>query len=126
MDSEWLEVAGVLSASVGYTGSDSPSPTYKSVCAGDGHTEAVRVEFDPSQLSYEGLIRRFVEDPKVPNIYGRQDPQYQVAIWACSPSQREAAQKVLAEAGKSVPILKATPWYDAEANHQDFFGPSRS
>jgi len=111
----------VVGASVGYTGSGAPSPTYESVCRGDGHTEAVRVEFAPSVLGYEELIRRFVEDPKVPNIYGKQNPQYQVAIWAVSNEQRLAALRVCAEVGKSIPVLDATAWYDAEARHQRFF-----
>jgi len=112
-----------VDASVGYTGSAAPSPTYGSVCGGDGHTEAVRVEFDPSVFRYEELIRKFLEDPRVPNVYGKQDPQYQVAIWANSGEQREAALRVCAEVGKTVPVLEATAWYDAEERHQQFFGP---
>jgi peptide methionine sulfoxide reductase MsrA len=40
-------------SSVGYTGGQAASPTYRTVCAGDGHTEAVRLVFDPKVLSYE-------------------------------------------------------------------------
>jgi peptide-methionine (S)-S-oxide reductase len=54
-----------VEATVGYTGSAAPAPTYKSVCAGDGHTEAVRVVFDPAVLGFDALIGRFVDDPKV-------------------------------------------------------------
>lgn len=124
---------GVVGASVGYTGisSDAPSlsPTYKSVCDGDGHTEAVRVIFDPSVLRYEDLLLRFASDPKVPNniiIYDgtqqQDDPQYQVAIWVASNEQRETALDVCAQVGKNIPVLDATPWFDAEDNHQNFFG----
>lgn len=113
---------GVVASSVGYTGSAAPSPTYNSVCGGDGHTEAVRVAFDPAVLRYEDLVRRFLEDPRVPNVFGKQDPQYQTAVWACSGEQHEAALRMCAEVGKTVPVLEATAWYDAEERHQRFFG----
>jgi len=109
-------------ASVGYTGSAALSPTYESVCGGDGHTEAVRVEFVPSELGYEEVIRRFVEDPRVPNIYGQQDLQYQMAIWAASKEQRQVALQICADVGKTVPVLDAMEWFDAEDRHQNFFG----
>lgn len=81
------------------------------------------MEFDPSTLKYEEVIRRFAEHPKVPNIYGEQDPQYMVAIWGVTKEQRETARRVCAdEVGKNIPVLDATPWFDAEASHQNFFG----
>jgi peptide-methionine (S)-S-oxide reductase len=46
---------------VGYTGADAPNPTYNSVCRGDGHTEALRVEFDPTVISYEQLLDQFFD-----------------------------------------------------------------
>jgi len=126
VDSDWLTVPGVVSASVGYTGSSTaPSPTYASVCGGDGHSEAVRVEFLPSVIKYEEVVRRFVEDPRVPSeVYGEgeEDPQYRVAIWVGGGEQRDAALWACGEVGKTVPVLDATPWFDAENNHQRFFG----
>ena len=44
------KVNGVLRTRVGYTGGSNPNPTYKSVCGGDGHYEAVRVEFDDTGM----------------------------------------------------------------------------
>ena len=112
-------------ATVGYTGGAAPSPTYASVCAGDGHTEAVRVEFDPRELSYEALVRGFVEDPRVRGrVDAKADAQYLTAIWTTDDAQRETATRVCADAGKeTVPVLAATRWYDAEDRHQQFFGP---
>ena len=46
---------------MGYTGADAPNPTYNSVCRGDGHTEALRVEFDPTVISYEQLLDQFFD-----------------------------------------------------------------
>eukprot|EP00547_Thalassionema_nitzschioides_P015293 CAMPEP_0194257790 /NCGR_PEP_ID=MMETSP0158-20130606/39898_1 /TAXON_ID=33649 /ORGANISM="Thalassionema nitzschioides, Strain L26-B" /LENGTH=152 /DNA_ID=CAMNT_0038996959 /DNA_START=163 /DNA_END=617 /DNA_ORIENTATION=+ len=132
LDSEWLEIPGVINASVGYTGNVKatttttsstpplPPPTYQSVCDGDGHTEAVRIEFDPSILSYEQLLRHFLENPRVPtDIFYQQEPQYQIAIWTTTSEQRDVALRVCYEVGKTtIPILDNTPWYDAESNHQ--------
>jgi len=126
-------VPGVVRASVGYTGSTididgdgtgtaTTAPTYKSVCKGDGNTEAVRIEFNTSILKYEDVIRRFVESQKGRVIYGKQDPQYQVAIWVNSKEQREAAARACEDMGKNFPILDVMPWFDAEDSHQNFFG----
>lgn len=67
-------------------------------------------------------MRRFLEDPKVPNFYGPQDPQYMIAVWAQTFAQAETARRVSEEVGKNVPVLPAKEWYDAEARHQNFFG----
>ena len=50
---------------MGYTGGDAAEPTYESVCRGDGHTEALLLRLDPAVLSYEQLIRRWLDDPRV-------------------------------------------------------------
>ena len=114
---------GVVDTWVGYTGgsTDSP-PTYKSVCSGDGHTEALRLEYDPAVLSYEALITRFFNDPHVRSVYGTERPQYKTAIWAQNDEQKAIAERVGAAAGKHVPVLSRSPWYDAEDYHQHFMG----
>ena len=48
-----------MSTRVGYTGGDTDAPTYGSVCGGDGHTEAMKVEYDPAVISYEDLLKVF-------------------------------------------------------------------
>ena len=113
---------GVVDTWVGYTGGTTPSPTYKTVCSGDGHTEALRVEFDPAVLSFEALITRFFKDPHVRNVYGSEKPQYRTAVWAQDDGQKATAQRVAAEVGKQVPILPRSEWYDAEDYHQHFMG----
>ena len=47
----------MVETSVGYTGGSSPNPTYGSVCNGDGHTEAIKVSYDPSKVSYNQLLK---------------------------------------------------------------------
>ena len=56
-DAKFSKLDGVLSTRVGYTGGSSPNPTYESVCSGDGHTEAVKVDFNPQQLPYDSLLK---------------------------------------------------------------------
>ncbi len=81
---------GVLATRVGYTGGTAPSPTYKSVCGGDGHTEGIRVTFDPAVVSYEQLLNVFFEEH---NPTGRRGKvQYKSAIWYHSPEQEAAAR----------------------------------
>jgi len=102
---------------VGYTGGTSSSPTYDSVCSGDGHTEALKVEYDPSVLPYEELMRTVLQqaDPDSWSV------QYQDAVWPQSEEQREIARSVAQRLGKArVPILDATPWHDAEEYHQKY------
>jgi peptide-methionine (S)-S-oxide reductase len=81
-------MAGVLDSSVGYTGGATSDPTYESVCAGDGHTEALRLRLDPAVLTYEELIATFLDDPRVPTHRDpREKAQYKTAIFAKSPRQ---------------------------------------
>eukprot|EP00439_Symbiodinium_sp_Y106_P017611 s4358_g2.t1 len=73
------KVPGVTRTVVGYTGGRNPRPTYDSVCAGDGHTEAIRVEYDPDKVSYDKLLDVFY---KGCGAESSGKPQYKSAIWA--------------------------------------------
>ena len=56
-DATFSKVEGVVETSVGYTGGSTPAPTYNSVCNNDGHTEAIKVVYDPSLVTYDQLLK---------------------------------------------------------------------
>lgn len=124
------EVPGVTGTTAGYTGGRTVDPTYEQVCTGQtGHAEAVLVEFDPEQVSYETLCRHFfrLHDPTQLN---RQGPdvgeQYRSAIFYTNAAQAHIAKQLITElAGKSqLPIVTAIEplqsFYTAEAYHQHY------
>ena len=88
---------GVWTTAVGYAGGHTPNPTYEEVCsARTGHTEAVLAVFDPSQTSYDEMLRLFWEnhDPTQGMRQGNDvGTQYRSAILYGSEAEREAAER---------------------------------
>jgi peptide-methionine (S)-S-oxide reductase len=126
----YQRLAGVLSTQVGYTGGQLNNPTYKQVCSGTtGHAEAVRVEYDPTQIKYGELLRVFwgKHDPTTLNRQGNDwGSQYRSAIFYHSEEQRVEAEKSLKEEegriGKSIvtQLEEAPAWWPAEDYHQRY------
>ena len=111
----------MLRSSVGYIGGENTAPTYRSVCSGDGHTEALRLELDPELISYEAFLEQWLEDPRVRTYAVRNEKlQYMTAIWVQDDEQRVAAEKLVKESGKEVPVFSQCQWHDAEDWHQHF------
>jgi peptide-methionine (S)-S-oxide reductase len=125
---------GVVSTSVGYAGGHTPNATYEEVCSGrTGHTEVVRVVFDPAKTSYEELLRLFWEghDPTQGMRQGNDvGTQYRSAIYTYGEIQRreaeasvEAYQKALTQAGRgeiTAEVREAPDYYYAEDYHQQY------
>ena len=125
---------GVTNTAVGYAGGFTPNPTYEEVCSGrTGHTEAVLVVFDPTQTSYENMLKIFWEahDPTQGMRQGNDvGTQYRSTIYTTSPEQLATAERVRDEfqtafnrAGYgriTTEIAPAGEFYYAEDYHQQY------
>ena len=134
VEEAFQNIKGVKSTVVGYTGGWFNNPTYRDVCTGKtGHAEAIQVQFDPNEVSYEDLVRVFwsIHDPTTKN---RQGPdigsQYRSVIAYHTPEQGLAAKKSkedLENSGKLngrrivTEIVPASPFYKAEQYHQKYY-----
>ncbi len=128
------QTEGVWTTLVGYQGGHTVNPTYEEVCSGrTGHTEAVRVVYDPALVSYEHLLKVFWEshDPTQGFRQGNDTgTQYRSAVYTHTPEQlaaatasRDSYQSALTAAGHppiTTEILPAGPFYPAEDHHQQY------
>lgn len=122
---------GVQSAISGYSGGDSPNPTYEQVCSGrSGHVEVVQVRFNPAVISFETLMDVFftIHDPTTLNRQGNDvGPQYRSVIFWHTEEQKMQAQAFMESiAGRfSRPVVTALEplrnFYAAEDYHQRYF-----
>ncbi|MBT9444206.1 MAG: peptide-methionine (S)-S-oxide reductase MsrA [Hyphomonadaceae bacterium] len=125
---------GVWTTAVGYAGGLTPNPTYEEVCSGrTGHTEVVRVVFDPAQITLPALLKIFFEshDPTQGMRQGNdQGTQYRSAIYLADPAQAdtvEAAREAYAAALKArgfgaitTEVRAQQPFFYAEDYHQQY------
>jgi peptide-methionine (S)-S-oxide reductase len=128
------KLPGVVSTAVGYAGGHTPNPTYEEVCTGrTGHTEVVRVVFDPRRITFEDILRAFWEshDPTQGMRQGNDiGTQYRSAVYVTSVAQLDAAeaskrsyQLALTAAGRgtiTTEIREAPIFYYAEDYHQQY------
>ena len=125
------DVIGVTKVESGYTGGQVSNPTYKQVCNGDtGHAEAVRLAFDPEQISYDDLLDIYfgTHDPTQLNRQGNDiGTQYRSAIFPHSADQEASARAAIGRAGADwdkpvvTTIEPLADWYPAEEYHRDYF-----
>jgi len=127
------KTTGVVSTVVGYTGGAESDPTYEQVASGrTGHAEAIRVVYDPSQVSYERLLEvlwRNINPTTRDRQFADVGRQYRTAIFYHTEEQRrqaEASKQRLAQSGKFdqpivTEIVPAGPFYPAEDHHQDYY-----
>jgi peptide-methionine (S)-S-oxide reductase len=124
---------GVRSVRSGYAGGHAPNPTYEDVCTGKtGHAEVVRIEYDPTSISYDDLLEVFftIHDPTTLNRQGGDiGTQYRSAIFFETAEQEAAANAAIARATAAGiwddPIVtEVSPlemFYPAEDYHTDYF-----
>jgi peptide-methionine (S)-S-oxide reductase len=131
-ESDFEKLPGVISAESGYIGGKTVNPTYQEVSAGrTGHTEAVRVVYDPAKVSYPVLLEYFWKtiDPTVKDQqFCDHGSQYRSAIFFDTDEQRsliEASKEALLKTGPvkviHTEIAKASTFYPAEDYHQDYY-----
>lgn len=124
---------GVVSVESGYHGGSAATARYERTHDGrSGHAEAVRIVYDPNQISYGTLLRVLFSVVADPTLKNRQGPdvgtQYRAAIVPVDAVQRQVATAYLAQIGKGryfakpviVPVESYKRFYRAEADHQDF------
>ena len=131
---KFWQIPGVVTTAVGYAGGFTPNATYEEVCSGrTGHTEVVRVIYDPNKVSYETLLKAFWEshDPTQGMRQGGDvGTQYRSAIYTTTDAQQKTAeaskrayQEALSKAHRSTittEIRDAPEFYYAEEYHQQY------
>ena len=132
------KTSGVKSTQVGYSDGATKNPTYEDVCTDTtGHAEAVEVDYDPQEVSYEELLKIFWNNHN-PTTLNRQGPdvgkQYRSAVFFHTPEQKKAAiemkeklNPIAREKFQSdivTEIKPASDFYRAEEYHQQYFDKS--
>ena len=133
LEAVYDDLQGVRSVKSGYIGGSVPNPSYEAVCGGrTGHAEAVRIEYDPSEISFDDLLEVFfaIHDPTTLNRQGADvGTQYRSEIFAVTPQQRAAAEEAIArltaDGSFRDPIVTAISdageFFEAEPYHDDYF-----
>lgn len=129
------ELPGVYVTAVGFAGGQTPNPTYQETCTGQtGHTEIVKVVYDPATVTVEQLLKTFWErhDPTQGMRQGNDiGTQYRSALYTTTDVQLEAAERTkalyqaaLEEIGKTAKITTEIKpidkFYYAEEYHQQY------
>jgi peptide methionine sulfoxide reductase msrA/msrB len=130
---DFEKLPGVVKVISGYTGGNKENPTYEEVSSGTtGHVEAIQVYYDPSKVTYEGLLDFFWKhvDPTDPGgQFVDRGPQYRSVIFYHDEEQKRSAEKSREALDKSgrfnkpvvTEIIKFTKFYEAEVYHQDYY-----
>ena len=126
-------IDGVVGVESGYSGGTVVNPTYRHVCTGaTGHAEVVQVTFDPTVITFEGILEVFfgVHDPTMLNRQGADvGTQYRSAIFCHTEAQRATAESMIdrlnaAHVWNSSIVTEVTPFtefYIAEDYHQEYY-----
>ncbi len=133
VESDFESVEGVGDVVSGYTGGTTVNPTYKTL-KGSGHFEAVKIPYDPSQVSYRSLLDMFFRSIDVTDTGGQfcdRGPAYRTAVFVSNKAEQDIAVAARADAqaalGQKIvtPILQSATFYEAEGYHQDYYKGSK-
>ena len=127
---KFSKIDGIIKTEVGYCGGNTPSTTYKEVCAGNtNHAEVVKLDYDEKIISYEKILKIFfqIHDPTTLNSQGPDfGTQYRSEIFYLNDTQKKIAEKVLEDinqrlSGKVVTKISLLKNYcPAEEYHQKY------
>ncbi|SDZ88835.1 peptide-methionine (S)-S-oxide reductase MsrA [Rubrimonas cliftonensis] len=130
VEADFDKVSGVVETVSGYTGGWVENPTYQEVTyGGTGHSEAVRIRFDPARVSYPRLLEiyfRTIDPFDDRGQFCDRGPSYAPAIFVGGPEQRAAAEAARAAAAEALddeietPIRDAATFWPAEDHHQNY------
>lgn len=125
------KLRGVTLVESGYCGGQKDNPNYHEVSSGQtGHTEAIKITFDPNIISYSDLVEVFfaTHDSTTPNQQGADiGTQYRSAIFYMNDQQKQIAEKAKAQIPRSVTeILPFERFYLAEDYHQDYYANNQN
>jgi peptide-methionine (S)-S-oxide reductase len=133
VEDSFRKIKGVKSTMVGYTGGRWENPTYNDVCDDlTGHAEAIQLQYDPQEVSYEDLLEVFwsIHNPTTKNRQGFDYGfQYRSVIFYHTPEQELSARRSIEELEKSgrfrnrivTEIVPAATFYKAEEYHQKYY-----
>jgi peptide-methionine (S)-S-oxide reductase len=122
---------GVKDVVSGYAGGKEQNPTYEQITSKrTGHAEVIKIDYDPAQVSLEKLLSFFWQVHNPTQVGGQGNdigPQYRSIILYADATQKAAAEKAKAEAGKvfrdpiTTEIVPLAKFWPAEDYHQDYF-----
>ncbi|MGD0007731.1 MAG: peptide-methionine (S)-S-oxide reductase MsrA [Terriglobia bacterium] len=133
VDAVFKHVKGVKSVVAGYSGGSATSAQYEVVSAGrTGHSESVKITYDPSRISYSSLLRIFFSVAHDPTQLNRQGPdsgtQYRSVIFYSNEDQKQIALAYIEQLNKAgvfrkpivTQVVPLQAFYPAEGYHQNF------
>lgn len=134
----YTRLKGVASVTSGFAGGTKPNPTYRDVVTGTtGHAEVIRIEFDPTVITYKQLLEVFfaTHNPTTLNRQGNDSgTQYRSIILYTSDEQKQNAAEYIAKLGQEhvftdpivTEVVKLDAFYPAEDYHQQYFANNKT
>jgi peptide-methionine (S)-S-oxide reductase len=132
IEGAFTQVKGIFSATSGYMGGQTVSPTYEEICTGEtGHAEVVQLSFDPAVITYQEILEIFftLHDPTQLNRQGNDiGTQYRSAIFYHDDSQKKIAETIIKEMTEATmfeqdivtQVCATEVFYSGEEYHQDY------